>query len=219
MIGFVNPILHPRLRSLDLLTVYPENFLDVINLPSLEEWSMDMGFGSAVAAMQSFLTRSGCHLRVLNLDRLGYSSKNIESLLEQIPTLERLRLSSMWKYGDGDVPYDILTRIFWAVPSSRNIRRGNPTHEPFLPRLQVVECTTDESFLSFSWDDIPRLYSRGHRRSVTLKAFATHSDMTDETALRLLRLTEEGVDLEIGDLTESGDFLQNFRKRMCVEGV
>jgi hypothetical protein len=81
-----------------------------------------------------------------------------------------------------------------------------------------MQCSTDQLRAPFSWDSIPELYRRGYRRSVTLKAFATHADITDETALQLLQLTEEGVDLQIVDLTMGGDFLQNFRKR-CAQGV
>ena len=50
-----------------------------------------------------------------------------------------------------------------------------------------------------------------------LKSSANGSHITDETALQLLNLTNEGVDLQILDImTEGGgDFLENFRKEVC----
>jgi hypothetical protein len=81
-----------------------------------------------------------------------------------------------------------------------------------------MECIT--SFAKsppFSWNHIPQLYRQGHRRSLTLKSAAKESHITDETALQLLKLTDEGVDLQIHDRTTNagGDFLHNFRKRFC----
>ena len=44
-----------------------------------------------------------------------------------------------------------------------------------------------------------------------------HICISDETALQLLKLTNEGVDLQILDRTAKGggDFLENFRKMVC----
>ena len=84
-----------------------------------------------------------------------------------------------------------------------------------------MECTSSfKVFIPFSWDRIPRLYRQGHRRSLTLKSTAKESQISDETALQLLKLTDEGVDLQILDKTTrmGGDFLENFRKRMGMEG-
>jgi hypothetical protein len=67
---------------------------------------------------------------------------------------------------------------------------------------------------SFSWDRIPQLYLQGYRQSLTLKCAARSSDISDETAHRLLQLVDEGFDLQIPDEIETGDFLENFRNRM-----
>jgi hypothetical protein len=114
---------------------------------------------------------------------------------------------------------EILTQIFCSVPGS-NILVENPSPEPLLPQLQFIECATNQFVAhAFSWSRIPELYGQGHRRSLTLKASATHADMTDETALQLLQLAEEGLNLQIVDLTAGGDFLQNFRKRRSAQGA
>jgi len=47
------------------------------------------------------------------------------------------------------------------------------------------------------------------------------SHISDETALQLLKLTDEGVNLQTLDKTTrmGGNFLENFRKRMYREGL
>jgi hypothetical protein len=182
---------------------------------------MDMGSGNTVTTMLSLLERSGCRLKVLNLDELRPPSEDdadLDALFESMPSLERIGLSSVF-CGSGDLVFDILTRIFCSVPGSSNISGETPTSESFLPHLQVIEYSPDESITLFSWDSILELYRRDHQRSLTLKVFAPNADMPDETALQLLQLTEEGADLQIFDLTEGGDFLLNFRKSRCTQDV
>jgi hypothetical protein len=205
------PIVHPRLRSLVLSTPYVENFLDVINLPSLEEWTQNSQH-LPVTAMLSFLTRSGCRIKVLNLDNNPPPSGYLNNLLQEIPSLERIRLSYL-KSSDSKegIMDDILTRIFHSVPEDR-------TAGSFLPRLQFIECKMEDSVSPFSWSSIPKFYRHGHRRSLTLRAFAQDTDISHETAIQLVQLADQGVDLQIVDLTMGGDFLENFRDWMHEEG-
>jgi len=76
------------------------------------------------------------------------------------------------------------------------------------------------TFSPFSWDCIPQLYHQGYWRSLTLRSAAEESHISDDTALQLLELTDEGVNLQILNKTTrmEGDFLENFRKRMGKEG-
>jgi hypothetical protein len=209
-IGLINPILHPRLRSLHLSTDCLQDVLEVINVPSLEEWTQDRFDELHVAAMLSLLERSGCCLKILNLDGHSPPAEDIETLLQAIPSLERIQLSSSWLFGSQAMIDAILTRIFLSVPT---ISVENPTSESFLPRLRFIECRTDRFASLVSWGCIPELYRHGHRQSLTLKGFAHKSDITDQTALQLLQLTDEGVDLQIADLTMGGNFLENFKNR------
>jgi hypothetical protein len=205
-----------RLRLLDLSGEHSEKLLEAISLPCLEEWTMYMGYsGNIAAAMLSLLKRSDCRLKVLNLDELHPPSEDLDALLESVPSLERIRLSSMF-YSGGDIVLDILSRIFCSVSGSSDISGETPTSECFLPHLQFIECRSDKLITPFSWDSIPELYRRDHQRSLTLKAFATHADIPDKTALQLLQFAEAGADFQIVDLSAGGDFLQNFRKRRCT---
>jgi hypothetical protein len=204
------PHRHSRLRSLVLSTPHLENFLDAINLPTLEEWTQNTRY-LPVVAMLSFLTRSGCRIKSLNLTNNAPPSGYLETLLQEIPSLERIQLSYLTpSYSKRGILDDILTRIFHSVPEDR-------TPGSFLPRLQFIECKMEGFVAPFSWSSIPKLYRHGHRRSLKLKAFVCKSNIPDDTAIQLLQLVDEGVDLQIVDLTMGGDFLENFRNRMHEE--
>ena len=69
---------------------------------------MKMGPGSTVVAMLSLLEHSGCCLKVLNLDELHPPFKDLDTLLESIPSLECIWLSSILHRG-GNIVFDILT--------------------------------------------------------------------------------------------------------------
>ena len=214
-VSYQIPVLHSRLRSLDLSIPRSKHrcVLDVMHLPSLEEWTHDLCCDRLpVAAMLSFLKRSGCRIKALKLDNIRLPSKDLDTLLQEIPSLERVQVSYYSSSEEG-IMDDILTRIFYSVPED---------HTPggsFLPHLQFIECKTDTFVAPFSWGFIPKFYRHGHRRSLKLKAFARTSDIPDETALQLLQLVDEGVDLQIVDLTMVGDFLENFRKRISAQVI
>lgn len=206
-IGFINPILHPRLRSLRLSTPYLGSILKEINLPSLEELTQKTsGRDRPMAAMLSFVQRSGCCIKVLNLNGPLFLSEHLDTLLQKVPSLECIRLCFWLVYGDEEaVMDDILIRIFYSNPEDR-------TAEPFLSHLQFIECKMASPVPPFSWASIPKFYrDNGHRRSLALRAFAHKSDITDQTAVQLLELADEGVDLQIVDEVRGGDFLENFR--------
>ena len=111
---------------------------------------------------------------------------------------------------------DILAQLFNS-PSNGTTSSEEVNRQTFLPRLQFMECITSCTTAPFSWNFIPQLYRQGHRRSLTLKSAAWESQISDETALQLLKLADEGVDLQILDKTTNagGDFLENFRKKVC----
>jgi len=222
--SFIKPILHrhPRLRSLRLSTSYDiKDFLEALNLPSLEEWTQDVHSQELpVAATLSLFERSGCRLKVLHLTTLPHDLEGLTTLLQAIPSLERLRLSFRHGLGVNIMMDDILARIFRPAPGSSNSSGDDPASGSFLPLLQFMECTTLGRYAPFTWDRIPQLYRQGHQRSLTLSSVVHKLDITDETALQLLELTDEGLDLQIFDLSMGGcNFLKKFRERMCEQGI
>ena len=221
MVDLGTTILHRRLRSLNS-SYSGTRLLDAINVPSLEEWTQNCILGPLqVTAMASLLKRSRCCLKILNLQQLSALPGDLSILLEAIPSLEQLRFHFWAVLGPDGAMDDLFARIFNSPLSNSTLPSEEATCESFLPRLQFMECTSSfKVFILFSWDRIPRLYRQGHRRSLTLKSTAKESQISDETALQLLKLTDEGVDLQILDKTTrmGGDFLENFRKRMGMEG-
>ena len=208
--------IHPHLRSLDISSEAIK-FLNAINVPSLEEWIHSTSGGSlSVTVMVSLLKRSGCCLKILHLQYISEPPDDLSSLFEAMPSLERLKLH-FWSVQNADgVIDDILRRIFNS-PTGNSTIPEEASCESFLPCLQFMECTPSLTTAPFSWNHIPQLYRQGHRRSLTLKSAAYESHISDDTALQLLKLIDEGVDLQILDRTTEawgGDFLENFRKRV-----
>ena len=219
MLSFDTTILHLRLRSLYFL-YGGESFLEAITVPSLEEWTQTSVASSdslPVTTMVSLLERSGCYLKILKLEGVPLDT-NFCVLLQAIPSLEHLRLNVLQSRSHNGEMDDIFARIFRSPSGTSAIPPEEPTRELFLPRLQSMECTGGHPvFPLFSWDYIPQLYRQGHKRSLTLKADAYTSHISDETANQLLNLVDEGVDLQILDKTTEagGKFLENFRKMVC----
>jgi hypothetical protein len=213
MVDFGTTI-HPHLRSLNC-SYSGTQFLNAINVPSLEEWIHNTGGDSLpVTAMVSLLKRSGCCLKILNLQHISELPDDLSILFQAMPSLERLQLH-FWS--TDSVMDEILARIFNSPPSNSTIPEEGSS-ESFLPCLQFMECKPSRTTAPFSWNLIPQLYRQGYRRSLTLKSAAKESHISDETALELLKLTDEGMDLQIRDATTKagGDFLENFRKKVCV---
>jgi len=215
---FGKHVLHPLLRSLKITDHYAEDFLNAITLPSLEEWTQALaGAYRPVQTMLYLLERSGCHLKVLNLTQVpDYSDPDysedfggLDVLFEAIPSLEHIKLSFKFTSSTGFMDH-VLTRIFHPPE--------NPTSASFLPCLQSMHCISPDNS-PFSWDHIPELYCQSHRQSLALKSTSQFPHITDETALQLLQLADDGVDLQIFDSYRGEELLEDFRERMDKESV
>jgi len=222
-IRFDTPILHSQLRSFHISTRHPTaNLLNIFTLPSLEEWSQNVIAGAIpVMPMLSLFERSKCCLKVLNLDTIQMPSEDLNILLQAIPSsLESLRLT-FWDALDNCAVMDsILTRILHPAPAGgSNILAEDAMPEPLLPHLQFIECTAHFQGPLLPWDRIPQLYCQSNRRSLVLKSTVLDDEIRDETALQLLQLVDEGVDLQILDQTTGNNFLENFRNRMHKQSL
>ena len=168
--------------------------------------------------MISLLDRSNCFLKLLDLDGGSNFPEDLYTSLQAMPSLERLYLSFDWKFEDIAIMDDILTRLSHSTTHNDVSSVEGATSEPFSPHLRFLDCGAHSAAISpFIWDRIPQLYNQGHRCSLTLKSWAHKSHISDENALELLHLIEEGADLQIYDLETSRDFFTNFRDRMEEE--
>jgi hypothetical protein len=199
--------IHPRIRSL-FLSEKPAKFMDMITTPALEEWTHFPNGRLPVDAMVSLIKRSGCYLKKLNLHYISVRSEHLSILFQAMPSLERLQIIFESSPNVNDVVNDILVRIFRSPPDQSAIP-VDASHDTLLPRLQFLECITQ-----ISWDRVPQLYRQGNRQSLTLKSPTNRTWTSDETAMELLKLVDEGAKFQIRDTIEGGDFLENFRKRI-----
>ena len=204
---------HPRVRVLDISNKSAK-ILDMIKLPALKEWThVQDSRRLPVDAMVSLIKRSGCCLKILDLQYISVRSENLPSLFQAMPSLERLKIQFRSSSQSViDAMDDILLRIFRSPPDESTMP-ADASGETFLPCLQFMKCKTQ-----ISWDRVPQLYRQGHRRSLTLKSPTNRSQTSDETAMELLKLVDEGAKFVISDDLEGGDFLTNFRERMGREG-
>jgi hypothetical protein len=207
--------IHSRLRTLDT-SDGTMRFLNGINLPSLEEWTQDAELDSLlVTAMVSLVKRSNCCLKILKLHNILVGQNDLSILLEAMPSLERLQICFHPSARNRNHAMDdVLVRIFCSLPVKSTIP-ADAIRETFLPRLQFMECISTST--RFPWDRVPQLYRHGHRRSLTLKSPTEGSRISNETAMTLLKLVDEGAKFQILDTFNGGDFLENFRKRMGRE--
>jgi hypothetical protein len=83
------PILHPRLHSLHY-TSSATKFLEAINVPSLEEWTLYLSCETLppVTTMVSLLECSGCYLKILTLEEVPHST-NLCILLQAVPSIRK----------------------------------------------------------------------------------------------------------------------------------
>lgn len=206
-------IVHPRLRSLN--TCYSSrDIFNVISFPSLEEWVHNMNMGNGqhdCASMISFLDRSNCFLKILDFQ--GDIPEDLPDFLQATPFLESLCLPFAFTVEDTAIMDDIFTRMSRSTPVSSVEGTASGS---FLPHLQYIECGAIDDIFPFTWALIPQLYHQGHRRSLTLECRAGgayESQISDETALELLQLVEEGVALQIYSRDEK-DLLKKLRKKL-----
>ncbi|KIM37339.1 hypothetical protein M413DRAFT_13480 [Hebeloma cylindrosporum] len=166
-----------------------------------------------VTTMLSLFERSGCCLQVLSLVGIAPPADDLSNLLQAMPSLERLSLFFKMRWMDAAFMDDIFNRIFRTIPGGDVVSLEGATPKPFLPNLQILDCRAQNHQLvtPFSWDRIPQHYRQGHRRSLTLKSSASTIHIKIGTALELVQLVDEGVDLQIVDKETGLDFLEKLR--------
>ena len=177
--------IHSRLRTLDTSDGTIQ-FLDRINIPSLEEWTQDaVLYSLVVTAMVSLLERSNCRQKILKLHGIWVSPNKLLILFQVTPSLEWLQILFLPTQDHDDALDDILPQIFCSPPVKSTIPADASRKTP-LPRLQYMSTSKSQT--------------------------------SDETAMELSKLVDEGAKFQILDTFDGdGDFLENYRKRMGRE--
>ena len=183
-------------------TVYHRDKLRFLRLPIDSSWDFGITRALAVPAlarlsyafpgddpideMISLIRRSSCQVKTLRCDDIAQP----RDLVRLMPSLEEITLG-MDSLDDVMLLDEFLERLSDPPP----LDPTNDDHKAFLPCLRYL-CF--EGCQVFSYDRLYDMLSCSHRKSMVFKAFVVSSLVgTDDVALRLLRLVDEGVDLSI----------------------
>jgi hypothetical protein len=189
------------------------NFLDVLDLPSLETYcchtvACDVSADNVI----SLLNRSGAYLKRLTLDVRWPCAEDIKKLLlDASPYLQHLRLDFFWT---ANAP-GLVHELFEDLSSSPPISVGNVPR--FLPNLQSL--TIFGSQISM-WTAIPRLFSWPHRKLLHLEVNKLDSaiEIDNDTLRTILRLVDEGINIRIFGGRRRVDYLQESKKHLHESG-
>jgi hypothetical protein len=190
-------------------------FLNILELPSLEDYCYVTRDNIAVDGVTSLLNRSGSRLKCLKLRircEQAASAGDLKELLNAVPHLQTLKLEI---YGSHPGSFAIVSDLLQALSSSPPTLVGGIPG--FLPHLQSLNL----SFIfrgGSIWGDIPHIYSWPHRKILSLEVNTNIEQGIEVDPLaKILRLIDEGLDIRI--LHHGEHYLQKFKQTsiwMCT---
>jgi hypothetical protein len=136
---------HTRLRKLITSIAYGSShypFIDIMELPSLEELQLELDSDIDVGRLISFLNRSGNRLQRLTLF-MNDNLKDLEKLLYRIPSLQKLTCELACHNSAFD-----MRGLFQNLSSSR---------PGFLPRLDSLELRSFSGFVGIDDNDLAKI--------------------------------------------------------------
>lgn len=175
----------PHVRSLELWKIRSEvvlgQILDLVCLPSLEEWTLQW-CRSPLNKMISFVESSSFGLKTFWTIGNCDDPDQIHDLLRYLPFIKVLQLGFCFK---DKPPTEVL---FFKLLCS-------PSETTFLPHLQTLKFDHD---LLFSWESLSQIFSASHHQTLELEVdYHNILGVEDETAARLLELVNEGFNLRV----------------------
>ncbi|KAF8886230.1 hypothetical protein CPB84DRAFT_1787718 [Gymnopilus junonius] len=198
-----------RFHSLELL----HELLSQVNFPSLKRLVIEGAYGyHASDALVSFFKRSSCCLEVFIVVDTLYTSNDVLSVLEEVPSVIELELTAYRTLLDEEgnhSPQEFFKRLARAS-ITKDVLHEEGKSSTFLPNLQILQFT---ALHSFPWDLLPSIFGpiseldKPHRRH--LKSFHLHlqSDnhsgpstavIDKQSTINLVAIMKAGVDLKIG---------------------
>jgi hypothetical protein len=204
------------LRSLQLITCFPENFLNNLIAPELEEFGLPF-FYNLMEVITSFLRRSACSLRHLSMIFSVFPPyfEGFMRLLQSIPSLNKLSITSIActiHYSDAYLedydPRNLLQLVAKVFSSqSTSLQQG------FLPNLKILAYTGN--LRPGNYDDpysLPpadnALHGPLHLLKLDLRPAAAH--MPKYMISYLSSLVERGVTVNIVYKSNGQDWTDNF---------
>jgi len=190
-----NAFRHTRLRKLAFSRTHGPcaNFVDKMELPSLEDLEYELDNDSEVASLISLLNRSGNRLQRLAL-LVGEDFQSLEALLSCIPSLQQLECELRYENGTS-----IMRDLFQNLSSSQS---------GFLPKLDhLALCAFSDEF---DWEYIFPMYELPQRKLLSLQADPYDGvRINDVDFAKILELVDQGFNIRI--LEDGEDYLAGYR--------
>jgi hypothetical protein len=185
---------HPYLRTLQLVfmeqTSVFHKLIDSLELPSLESWSVEfveLEENIVLDIMTSFLQRSGCSLKTLNMEPDQVPAvEDFEKFLQAVPCLQHLRVSGLLI----QVMDNILERISASPAKQTGYTAG------FLSDLQSLQL---HGWSLNAWACIPLIFRLPHRKFLKLDIDMDFVEIGDDVLGKLVELVDQGIKLRIYD--------------------
>jgi hypothetical protein len=213
---FSNPeivIRHPYLRTLRLSyfeeTDVFQKLINSLELPSLESLSVKMEESVIVDTMISFLKRSGCSLKTLDIEPRAPAVEDVERFLQVVLYLQHLRVTCP-SHDESSIP--VTDNILERISASPPIQTGHTAG--FLSGLQSLHLSGRKLN---AWACIPLIFRLPHRKLLKLGINMGSVTIGDDVLGELVELVDQGIKLDIYDRSNNRDFLQLFREGATVE--
>jgi hypothetical protein len=196
------------MRSLQLITSFPEIFLNKLIAPQLEEFGLPNYFNLSVKVITSFLRRSACSLRSFSVILPPYF-EDFMNLLQSMPSLSILLITTTnyYRYFPPEYyePRNLLQLVAKVLYSqSTSLQQG------FLPNLKILEYTGLLYLRPGNYED---LYSLPPADNAVHPLHLLKLDLHPVTRLPknmisyLSSLVERGVTVDVS--SDSEDILQS----------
>jgi len=193
-------IRHPYLRTLELVlfeqTGVFHQLINSLELPSLESWSVEfveLQESMVLGVMTSFLERSGCRLKSLNMKQeRAPAVEDFERFLQAVPYIQHLRVACPPPYDRSLTPVmdNILERISVSPPIQTSHTAG------FLSDLQSLQLSGRELN---AWTCIPLIFRLPHRKLLRVNIDMYSVTIGDDILEELVQLVDQGIELDIYD--------------------
>ena len=210
-------IRHPYLQTFQLVVLEQTGvFYKLINsleLPSLESWSVDfveLEESMVLGIMTSFLKRSGCKLKSLNMEQdQAPTVEDLERFLQAVPCLQRLRLACP-RYDRSLTP--VMDNILERISASPSMQTDHTAG--FLSDLQILQLSGRELN---SWTCIPLIFRLPHRKLLKMDIDMYSVRIGNDVLEELVELVDQGTELVIYDRLKRRNYLWPFREGAIVE--
>jgi hypothetical protein len=194
-------ICHPYLRTLKLIflqqTSVFHRFINSLELPSLESWSLefhDLEESIVVDIMTSFIKRSGCSLKTLDIEQNQAAAvEDFERFLQALPYLQHLRVACSPPLYDRSLT-PVMDNILERISASPAMQTRHTVG--FLPGLQSLQLSGHKLN---TWACIPLIFRLPHRKLLKVDITMNSVTIGDDDLEELVELVDQGIELDIYD--------------------